>query len=93
MKNVEEQTAKLLAIPKETWKVKLFHTFVIAPASLAIGYAIHKLDLLADFHVWKLNQDVILVLILLFAGYSAAGDVVRGIAGYAAAIYKDVRGK
>ena len=90
MKNLEGHKAALAKIPKPTWKKKLFRTVVIAPMSLGIGYAIHRLDLFADFQIWKINQDAIILACILFAGYSAAGDVVKGFTGWATALVRDL---
>ena len=92
MKNVQEHTAQLAKIPQKTRKEKLFRTVVIAPASLGIGYAIHRLNLFADFQIWKINQDAVILACVLFAGYSAAGDVLRGFTGYVIAALKDLKG-
>ena len=81
MKNIEEHSAVLKAIPKDKWTKKLRNTLVGLGAIAAA----------VVFKRYGWFPDWFLIGLLIFGGYSLAGDVVRGFAGFLPAAIKDIR--
>jgi hypothetical protein len=73
---------KIKKIPKKTWKYKAWST-VVGAGAITLGIAIEK---------WLPHiDDKVLYALLIFGGYSIAGDLVRSFAGFLPTAIRDVR--
>ena len=82
MTNVKQHTEKLQKIPRETWIAKLRKSLI------GIGFIV--LGVWLDKNIADLSNWVIYSC-LIVGGYAVAGDIVRGLLGFAPSAIKDVR--
>ena len=81
MTNIKEHTEKLKTIPKERWSKKVWKS-LLGVALIAFGVWLDKN--VPDVSNWVLYSC------LIIGGYAVAGDIVRGLAGFAPAAGKDI---
>ena len=86
MTYVKQHIDQIKSIPDETWQKKLRHT-IVGLGALVTAFFLKKWGWFAD---WK-YEEWLLIGLLVFGGYSLAGDLVRGFFGFIPAVIRDVK--
>lgn len=81
MKHIKDHVADVDKIPDATFRRKRWKTVGLGIGSIALGLAVDKWFTLSDWVTYSL---------LIFGGYSIAGDVVRSLVGFIPAAGRDI---